>query len=67
MEGKLSGRTINLGDSISLLIKIDENTAKKFTKGEHTFKIESDLITNFEITFELDETNMNKKFDPANA
>ncbi len=67
MEGKLSGRTINLNDSISLLIKIDENTLKKFTEGKHVFRVESDLVTNLEITFELDETNMNIKFDPENA
>ncbi|MFW9820516.1 MAG: hypothetical protein ACFFE5_12965 [Candidatus Thorarchaeota archaeon] len=67
LQGKLSGRLINVGDSISLLIKIDDNTAKKFTEGEHAFRIESDFITNLEITFELDETNMNIKFDPANA
>ena len=65
--GKLSGRLINVGDSISLLIKIDDNTAKKFTEGEHVFRIESDFITNLEITFELDETNMNIRFDPENA
>ncbi len=67
LQGKLSGRLINVGDSISLLIKIDDNTAKKFTKGEHVFRIESDFITNLEITFELDETNMNIKFDPDKA
>jgi hypothetical protein len=67
LEGKLSGRTINLGESISLLIRIDEDTIKKFTEGEHAFKVESDFISNLEITFELDETNMNIKFDPEKA
>jgi hypothetical protein len=67
LEGKLSGRTINLNDSISLLIKIDEDTINKFTEGTHLFSIESDFITNLQITFELDETNMNIKFDPENA
>jgi hypothetical protein len=67
LQGNLGGRLINVGDSISLLIKIDDNTAKKFTEGEHVFRIESDFITNLEISFELDETNMNIKFDPDNA
>jgi hypothetical protein len=49
------------------LIRIDDNTAKKFTEGEHVFRIESDFITNLEIRFDLDETNMNIKFDPENA
>ena len=67
LEGKLAGRTINLKDSISIFIKLDEHSLKKFTKGSHSFKIESDLISNLEIFFELDETNMNIKFSLENA
>ena len=67
MEGKLSGRTVNLNDSISFLIKLDDDAVKKFTKGSHCFKIESDFVSNLEINFELDETNMNIKFDPNNS
>jgi len=67
IEGKLSGRTINLNDSISLLIKLDDDILKKFTKGTHYFRIESDLVTNLEINFEMDENNMNIKFDPDNT
>ncbi|MFX1419504.1 MAG: hypothetical protein ACFE9N_11350 [Promethearchaeota archaeon] len=66
IEGKLSGRTVNINDSISVLIKLDEESLKKFTKGAHDFKIESDLISNLIIHFELDETNMNIRFDPEN-
>ena len=67
MKGKLSGRTINLNDSISLLIKLEDDTLKKFTKGSHYFKIESDLVSNLKINFVLDESNMDIKFDPDNA
>ena len=67
IEGKLSGRTINLNDSISVFIKLDEDSLKKFTKGVHNFKIESDLVSNLIIHFELDENNMNVKFDPKNT
>jgi len=67
MEGKLSGRTINLNDTISIFIKIDEESLKKFTEGAHYFKIESKLVSNLLINFELDETNMNIRFDPDNA
>jgi len=67
LEGKLSGKTINLGDSISILIKIEKDTLNRFTEGKHIFRIESDFITNLEIIFELDKTNMNVKFDPNNA
>jgi hypothetical protein len=64
IEGKLSGRTINLNDEISVLIRLEEDSLKKFTKGTHHFKIESDLVSNLIIQFELDESNLNIRFDP---
>ena len=63
LKGKLSGRTIALGDSISVLLKLNAETLTNLTEGKHSFKIESDLISNLIINFELDETNMNLKFD----
>lgn len=67
MEGKLVGRTINLNDSVSLFLKLENDTLKKFSKGSHSFRIESDLVSNLVINFELDESNMNIKFDPNNT
>ena len=67
IDGKLSGRLIDLNDTISILIKIDEEALKKLSEGAHYFKIESDLVSNLLISFELDETNMNIRFDPNNA
>ena len=67
LEGKLSGRTIALGDSISILIKLDTESLKVLTEGKHIFKIENDLVSNLIINFELDETNMNLKIDLENA
>lgn len=67
IEGKLSGRTIDLGDTISVLLKLDPQTLKILTKGTHAFKIESDLVSNLIINFELDDTNMNLKFEPLNT
>ncbi|MBA7625687.1 hypothetical protein ES703_33119 [subsurface metagenome] len=67
LEGKFSGRTIALGDSISILIKLDTETLNELTEGKHIFKIDSDLVSNLIINFELDETNMNLKFDPKNT
>ncbi|MFX0105195.1 MAG: hypothetical protein ACFE75_06865 [Candidatus Hodarchaeota archaeon] len=67
LEGKFSGRTIALGDSLSILINLDKNSLEMFTKGKHSFRIESDLISNLEIIFELDESNMNIRFDPDNT
>ncbi len=62
LEGKLSGRTIALGDNISIILKLDESSLEKLMEGKHTFKIESDLISRLEINFELDKNNMNLKF-----
>lgn len=63
LEGKFSGRTIAMGDKIDVLIKLDNESIAKLTKGMHSFKIESDLISNLEIPFELNNKNMNIKFD----
>ncbi len=67
LKGKLSGRTIALGDSISVLIKVDDETLKRLTKGKHSFIIDTDKVSNLEIAFELDDNNVNLKFDPTNT
>ncbi len=67
LKGKFSGRTIALGDRVSVLIKLDEENLNLLSKGKHSFKIESDSISNLIINFELDKTNMNLKFDPKNT
>ena len=66
-DGKLSWRIIALGESISLLLKMDEGSLEKLTEGKHSFKIESDMISNLEIDFELDKSNLNIPFDAKNA
>ncbi len=66
LQGKFSGRTIALGDTISVLVKLDAEILENLVEGKHVFKIESDLVSNFLINFELDETNMNIKLDPNN-
>jgi len=66
LEGKFSGRMIAFGDTISVLFKLDAKILENLIEGKHVFKIESDLVSNFIIDFELDETNMNLKLDPKN-
>jgi hypothetical protein len=66
LEGRFSGRTIALGDTISVLFKLDAEILENLAEGKHVFKIESDLVSNFIIDFELDETNMNLKLGPNN-
>ncbi|MHA1987340.1 MAG: hypothetical protein ACW98D_11930 [Promethearchaeota archaeon] len=66
LDGKFSGRMIAFGDTISVLFKLDADILKNLVAGNHTFKIESELVSNFIIDFELDETNMNLNLDPKN-
>ncbi len=66
-EGKLSGKTIALGETISILLKIDSDFLEKLTEGKHSFKIESETISNLEIGFELDKSNMNIPFNSNNT
>jgi hypothetical protein len=63
LEGKFGGRMINLGDTVSVLLKLNTSILENLGEGKHVFKIESDLISNFIIDFELDKTNMNIKLD----
>ena len=67
LEGRFSGRMIGLGHTISVLVKLDAKILENLVEGKHVFKIESDLVSNFIINFELDETNMNLKLDPQNT
>ena len=67
INGKLSGRTIALGDTISVLIQLANETLTKLNKGKHSLVIESEMVSNLAIPFELDDNNINIKFDPSNA
>lgn len=62
LNGKLGGRIIALGDTIDVLVKLDEAALKKFTEGKHKFKLESELIPVIEFNFELDKDNINKSY-----
>jgi len=46
---------------------MDDGSLEKLTEGKHSFKIESDMISNLEIDFELDKSNLNIPFDAKNA
>ncbi|TFG14100.1 MAG: hypothetical protein EU531_09335 [Promethearchaeota archaeon] len=62
IDGKLGGRLIALGDSIDIVIKLDEHNLEKFTEGMHKFRWESELIPVLEFKFELNEDNMNQEY-----
>ncbi len=66
LGGKAGGITIAMGDSITVLIKLDDKYFKKLTEGKHVLKIESDKIPKVEINFELTKKNINVEFDPSN-
>ena len=66
LSGNLAGRMIALGDTIDILIKIDQNGLEKFSEGTHTFKFKSEIIPTFEFNFELGKENLNQNFDSVN-
>ncbi|TFF99942.1 MAG: hypothetical protein EU540_05930 [Promethearchaeota archaeon] len=61
LDGKMGGRTIAMGDEITVMFKLDESLLAKLTEGKHTIGVESDKIPNIEIGFELNQKNMNQK------
>jgi len=63
LSGKLAGRIIALGDTINILIKIDEDGIEKFSEGKHNFKFISEIIPTLEFNFELGKENLNQKFE----
>ena len=63
LSGKIAGRMVALGDTINILIKIDEEGLEKFSEGKHTFKFKSEIIPTLEFNFELEAENINQKFD----
>ena len=64
LGGKLSRRTIALGDFILILIKLDTKSLEKLTKGKHVLSFEGQNVPKLEINFELHDENMNQRFDP---
>jgi hypothetical protein len=58
---------IALGDTVSILLKLDSKILENLIEGKHVFKIESEFVSNFIINFELDETNMNLELDSQNS
>jgi hypothetical protein len=62
LNGKLGGRIIALGDTIDVVIKLDEYALNKFTEGKHKFRLESELIPVLEFNFELDKDNINQSY-----
>ena len=63
LSGKLAGRIIALGDTINILIRIDEDGIEKFSEGKHNFKFISEIIPTLEFNFELGKENLNQKFE----
>lgn len=61
-EGNLSGRTIALGDTIDILLRMDKSNFDRLTEGDHKFKIESELFPTLKVKFTLNKENFNVKY-----
>jgi hypothetical protein len=66
LSGKLAGKIIALGDTINILIDIDEDSIEKFSEGKHNLKFRSEIIPILEFNFELGKENLNQSFDSVN-
>ncbi len=64
LGGKAGGKTIAMGDKLTILIKLNQEDLNKLTEGRHTLTIEAENIPTLEINFELTEDNINLTFDP---
>jgi hypothetical protein len=62
LSGKMSGRTIAMGDEMVIVFKLAESFLAKLTLGKHTLAIQSDKVPSIEIGFELTKENINQKF-----
>ncbi len=62
--GKMGGRTVAMGDELTIVFKLDDTFMGKLTEGKHTITIESEKVPNIEIGFELTSKNMNQPFNP---
>ncbi len=67
LNGTMAGRTIAMGDTFSILIKLEDEALKWFTEGKHSLIFEGANFPKITINFELTEKNMNVKFDPREA
>ena len=63
MSGKAGGKVIALGDTLTVLLKLDSNDLEKLTEGKHMLKMEIENMPSLEINFELTSKSMNVKPD----
>jgi len=64
LGGKAGGKTIAMGDKLTVIIKLDGKDLSKLTEGKHTLRIEAENIPTLEIGFELTSDRINQQFDP---
>jgi hypothetical protein len=62
LDGKLKGRTIGLGDSIDIILRMDEKHFDRLTEGQHKFRIESEIIPSLEVDFKMSKDNFKKEY-----
>ncbi len=67
LSGDVAGKTVDVGDKITILLKLKEEDMKKIkeVKGNHELTIKIKNLPIIIIKFELHDENMNIKFDPS--
>jgi hypothetical protein len=67
MAGKMAGRTIAMGDTITILVKLDKRDLERLELGKHTLKIDSEAFPSLKFNFELTEDNTDIRFNPSDT
>jgi len=67
LSGDIAGKTVVVGDKLTILLKLKEEDMKKFKefKGNHELTINIKNLPTIIIKFELNDENMNIKFEPS--
>jgi len=66
LGGKVGGKVIAMGDTLTILLKLETSDLEKLTEGKHMLKIEIEGMPSLEINFELTSNSMNVKLDENN-
>ncbi len=67
IKGHLGGRTIALGDTIDILLRMDKSNFKRLTEGNHKFRIESTFFPTLDVFFTLTKKNFNVNYPPETS
>lgn len=67
LAGKAGGKTIAMGDALTIILKLEDQYLAELTEGKHTVTIDVESIPTITVGFQLNKKNMNIPFDPSDT